>query len=201
MNVEERLQDALSAYRTHVTVSPQLLARIEARIEPRHAWWNPRVVRQLAVAIVVVVLLATSIAVLQRAGSGGSDAASHQTTVTGADRTCIAVARALAEKRIVFETAAAYESVAAARVDIANAAADRVRRLGPPARDLAHVDSAIANFESAADAADRARVAARRGDLDAARDEFTRFDGAIERAQIDLATIGAARCTQQGGTR
>ena len=199
MNVEERLHDALSAYRAQVTVSPQLLARIEARIEPRHAWWNPRVVRQLAIAIVVVALLAASIAVLQRAGSdGGSDAASHQTTVTGADRTCIAVTRALAQKRIVFETAAAYESVAAARVDIANAAADRARRLEPPARDLAHVDSAIANFEAAAGAAERAGAAAQQGDLGAARGEFTRFDSATERAQSDLAALGAARCTQGG---
>ena len=199
MNVDERLHDALSAYREQVTVSPQLLGRIEARLEPRHAWSSSRVLRPLAVAVIVVALLVASIAVLRSTGSGGdSDAAAHQTTVTGADRACVAVTRALAQKRIVFETAAAYETVAAARVDIARAAAERIRRLDAPARDIAHTDSAIANFETAAGAAERARVAAQRNDLDGARGEFSRFDGAIERAQSDLAAVGAARCTQGG---
>jgi hypothetical protein len=149
------------------------------------------------VALIVVALLVASIAVLRSTGSGGnSDAAAHQTTVTGADRTCIAVTRALAQKRIVFETAAAYESVAGARVDIARAAAERIRRLDAPARDIPRTDSAIANFGAAAGAAERARVAAQRNDLDVARGEFTRFDAAIEHAQSDLAALGAARCTQ-----
>ena len=196
MNVEERLHDALSAYREQVTVSPQLLGRIEAQLEPRRAWTSPRAFRPVAIALVVVAVIAISVAVLRSTGSdGNSDAASHQTTVTGADRACVAIARALADKRIVFQTAAAYESVAAARVDIADSAADRIRRLDPPDRDLAHADSAIAHLEAAATSADRARLAAQRDDLDAARDEFTRFDDSIARARFDLAALGATRCT------
>jgi hypothetical protein len=204
MTVDERLHDALSAYREQVTVSPYLLGRIEARLdERREPRWNTRALRPIAIAIVVVAMIAISIAVLRGAGTNGSDtdAASHRATVTTAARTCTGIDRALAQARIVFNTPAAYASVAAERADLAEAAADRMRRLDPTEADFTRVTSAIANFAAAAKAAGFAQAAAQRGDLDAARDEFSRFDGAIDSGRSDLAALGAARCEQEAPGR
>jgi hypothetical protein len=203
MNVEERLHDALSAYRAQVTVSPSLLGRIEAQAEGRASWWSPRTMRPVLAALVVIAVLAISVAVLRGTGSDGGDAeaASHRATVVAAGRTCSEIDRALAEARIVFDTPAAYASVAAKRADIATAAADRTRRLDPTAADRTRVTSAIANFGAAANQAALARAAAERGDLDAARGEFDRFDVAIGNGRSDLAALGARHCEQEEPAR
>jgi hypothetical protein len=196
MNVEERLHDALSAYREQITVSPQLLGRIEARVEPRPAWSSTRAFRPVAIALVVAAMIAISVAVLRGASSNGdTEAASHRATVAAARGTCDDIARSLAQARIVFDTSAAYASVAGARADLAEAAADRMRRLDPTTTDRTRVTSAVANFGAAGVHAKQAQAAAERGDLDAARGEFTRFDGAIENGQLDLAELGAKQCT------
>jgi hypothetical protein len=147
-------------------------------------------------------MVAVSVAVLRASGSdGNSEAAAHQATVTAAGRTCDALTRALTEERIIFDTPSAYESVAAARADIARAAADRLRRTDAGGDDRPRVVSAIANFEAAAHQADLARAAATRGDLDGARGEFDRFDGAIARGRGDLAAMGAPRCNEEARPR
>jgi len=199
MNVEVRLQDALDAYRAQVTVSPDLLGRIETRVERRPAWPNPRVLRPVAIALVVIAMIAVSIAVLRSTTSGdGGSAAAHQRTVAGADRTCDALTSGIAGARIVFETPTAYASVAATRADLARAAAARLRRINASAADRSNLTSAIAHFGAAADQAERARAAAQGGDLAAARGEFDGFDGAIARARDDLVAMGATRCQPEG---
>jgi hypothetical protein len=200
MNVDDRLYDALSAYREQVTVSPDLLGRIEARLERRPAWPNARMLRPIAIAVVVVAVLAVSVVALRSATSGGgSDAAAHQRAITAADRTCDTLTRALADARVVFETPSAYESVAAARADIAGVAAERVRRIKASGGDREHLTAAIAYLQLAVTQAERAKAAATSGDLDRARDGFAQYDGAIERGRAELVLLGATGC--QGGGR
>jgi hypothetical protein len=203
MKLEERLHDALSAYRDQITVSPDLLGRIETRVERRRTWSSPQGFRPLAIAMVVVAILALSIAVLRSTGGdhGASEAAAHRATVDGADRTCLELDRALGAAQIVFETPAAYESVSAARADIAHAAADRIRRTEATARDRTRVVAAIADFEAAAHAADRARAAAARGDLAGARGEFEQFDRGISSGRTELGALGAERCNEEDPAR
>jgi hypothetical protein len=202
MNVEDRLYDALSVYREQVAVSPGLLGRIETNLERRSAWSRERVLRPVAVALVVLAVLAVSVFALRTASDGGSsEAAVHQRAITGANRTCDTLTRALADARVVLETPSAYESVAGARADIAGVAAERIRRIKATGGDREHLAAAIAYLQLAATNAQRAKTAAASGDLIRAREGFTQYDGAIERGRAELVLLGATGCHEGGHLR
>ena len=194
MTIEERLTDALSAYREQPEPPPELWERIEARTR-RRTWGRAPWVLAAAAVLVIVALVGASIA--QRSDDTHQLTAGDVTKeqfVARANQQCEDFTKRLDSARVVFPTATGYAVVADQLLQIARDALIEAEGAVVPA-ELSATAAAIADqLRLAVAAAERARTSADAGDIAAAEAEFRAYEEAISRVGTRLVAEGAESC-------
>lgn len=193
MTTEDRLRDAMAAYRDQARAPDRLLDEIQVRAGRRTP--PGRVLVGVAAALLVLVVgLAVALRADGESTSVGSGRRTHADLLAQAEESCAQIQRSIEQASPVFQTPAAYAVVADQRLAIAQSALLRIEAF-PRSPDTSwRVEAAAGQIRSAITAAERASQHARGGDLSGARAALLEYEAAMARSGAQLASIGASGC-------
>lgn len=193
MSIEDRLRDALGEYRSQMSVSPDLLDRIEEQTNQRS---RTPVLLSIAAAIVVTVLVAS--AILLSGGTDGARVASNdvnrKTFLAAADQLCVRTNEDLREINVVFGTPTALAVASQQGIELARTALRRLEDLRAPRTGRTALGNARRAALDAIVAATAAKEAADDGDVGRADRSLRDFRGAMDGIGVELAAAGAKKC-------
>lgn len=197
-DIDRRLRELRQATDGQLRPPAELLARIEASVEPRPRWRLPVMVAAVA-ALVAALVAVTSI----QAGRPDQRVAARPPTkaefVWAMNAGCQEYVLETEAVQVVFPTPEAYALVAENRMSALVHSLDRIRAIGAPRHSDRLVEQVTAEATTAQVATQAALDAARMGQTAPAAAALGEVDAAVNRVGGLLAAYGATSCRPPAG--